>query len=191
MTPVKRAALAEYKKIPSERNLQILRATMNKVKQTARRCANEYWTQLSEDIQITATTGNIRGMYDGIKNALGPVQSKTAPSLKSATGDIITDKCQQKERLAEHYSDLHSRQNTVSPRPLTPSPACQLWTTSTLGQPWTTSTLSQPWTTSTLSQPWTSSTLSQPWTISTLSQPLTSSEKPLTSWLQERHLEVM
>ena len=44
MTPVieaKRAALAEYKRIPSE-NLQILRIARSKAQQTARRCANEY-----------------------------------------------------------------------------------------------------------------------------------------------------
>ncbi|KAL8558681.1 hypothetical protein ACOMHN_037774 [Nucella lapillus] len=47
---VKRAALADYKKTPSERNLQILRAARNKVKQKARRCATKYWTQLSDGI---------------------------------------------------------------------------------------------------------------------------------------------
>ena len=50
MRPVieaKRTALIVYKQSTSERNLQILRAARNKVQQTARRCANEYWTQLS------------------------------------------------------------------------------------------------------------------------------------------------
>ena len=63
MTPVieaKRAALAEYKRAPSERNLQTLRIAMSKAQQTARRCANEYWTELSENIQCAAKTGNIR-----------------------------------------------------------------------------------------------------------------------------------
>ena len=116
MTPVieaKRTALVEYKRSPSERNLQIVRAARSKVQQTARRCGNEYWTQLSEDIQTAVITGNIKGMYDGIKKALGPTQSKTAP-LKSSSGEIITDKCQQMERWVEHYSDLYSRENTVS-----------------------------------------------------------------------------
>jgi len=53
-------------------------------------------------------------MYDGIKTAMGPVQNKTAP-LKSATGEVITDKGQQMERWVEHYSDLYSsRQNVVT-----------------------------------------------------------------------------
>ena len=43
MRPVieaKRTALMEYKRSPSERNLQILRAARSKVQQAARRCAN-------------------------------------------------------------------------------------------------------------------------------------------------------
>ena len=116
MTPVieaKLAAFVEYKRVPSEQKLQILRAARNKVQQTARHCANEYWTELSEVIQTAAITGNIRGMYDGIKTAMGPVQNKTAP-LKSSTGEVITDKGQQMERWVEHYSDLYSRQNVVT-----------------------------------------------------------------------------
>ena len=99
MRPVieaKRTALIVYKQSPSERNLQIIRAARSTVQQTARRCANEYWTQLSQDIQTVAITGNIRGMYDDIKKALGPTQTKTAP-LKSSSGEIITDKGQQME----------------------------------------------------------------------------------------------
>ena len=83
MRPVieaKRKALIEYKRSTSERNLQILRAARSKVQQTAMRCANEYWTQLSQDIQTAAITGNIRGMHDGIEKALVATQSKTAPS---------------------------------------------------------------------------------------------------------------
>ncbi|KAL1250639.1 hypothetical protein QQF64_018435 [Cirrhinus molitorella] len=46
MIPVieaKRAALAEYRRSPSQRNLQILRATRSKAQQIARYCANEYF----------------------------------------------------------------------------------------------------------------------------------------------------
>ena len=113
----KSTALMEYKRSPSKRNLQILRAARSKVQQAPRRCANEYWTRISQEIQTAAITGNIRGMYDGIKKALGPTQCKTAP-LKSSSGVIITDKGQQMERLVEHYSDLYSRENTVSPATL-------------------------------------------------------------------------
>ena len=71
----KRTALMEYKLSPSERNLQILRTAMSKVQQTARRCANEYWTPLGQDIQTAAITGNIRGMYDGIKVIISTASS--------------------------------------------------------------------------------------------------------------------
>ena len=117
MSPVieaKRAAFAEYKRLPNERNLQILRSARSKAQRTARHCANDYWTELSEKIQTAAATGNVRGMYDGIKTALGPTQSKTAP-LKSTTGEAITDQAQQMNRWVEHYSELYSRENIVTP----------------------------------------------------------------------------
>ena len=120
MTPVieaKRAALAEYRRTPSERNLQILRIAISKAQQTARCCANEYWTELSENIQSVAITGNIRGMYDGIKKALGPTLYKTAP-LRSSTGEVLTDRGHQLERWVEHYSYIYSRENIVSPSAL-------------------------------------------------------------------------
>ena len=132
MTPVieaKRAALSEYKRTPSERNLQILRIARSKAHQTARRCANEYWTELSEKTQSAAITGNIRGMYDGIKKALGPTLKKTAP-LRSSTGEVITDRGHQLERWVEHYSDIYSRKNTVLPSALD----AELDTEPTLGE---------------------------------------------------------
>ena len=79
MTPIieaKHAALAEYKQSPTEQNLQTRRAARSKVQCIARHCANVYWTEHSEMIQMAAATGFIRGMYDGIKKALGPMQSK-------------------------------------------------------------------------------------------------------------------
>ena len=120
MTPVieaKRAAFAEYKRTPNERNLQILRSARSKVQRTARLCANDYWTELSQTIQTAAANGNIRGMYDGIKTAMGPTQNKTAP-LKSTTGEVITNQAQQMHRWVEHYSELYSRENVVTPSAL-------------------------------------------------------------------------
>ena len=81
------------------------------MQQTAR-CANEYWHELSDSIQMAAAVGNIR-MYEGIRQALGPTISKTSP-LKSANGEVITDKGQQMERWVEHYSELYSRENVVT-----------------------------------------------------------------------------
>ena len=115
MTPVieaKWAALTEYKHSPSEKTFKTLRAARSKVQQTARKCANEYWQELSCYIQTAGDTGNIRGIYDGITKALGPTQSKTAP-LKSISGEVITDKGKQMEGWVEHYSELYSRENSV------------------------------------------------------------------------------
>ena len=113
----KRAALAEYKRTPSERNLQILRIAKSKAQQNARHCAKEYWTELSENIQSAAIMGNIRGKYDGIKKALGPTLNKTA-TLRSSAGKVITDRGHQLERCVEHYSDIYSRESIVSPSAL-------------------------------------------------------------------------
>ena len=57
--------------------------------------------------------GNIRGMYDGIKKALGPTIKKVAP-LKSKEGVTITDKSKQMERWVEHYLELYSKVSNVA-----------------------------------------------------------------------------
>ena len=56
-------------------------------------------------------------MYDGIKKALGPTLNKTA-LLRSSAGEVITDRGHQLERWVEHYSDIYSRENIVSPSAL-------------------------------------------------------------------------
>ena len=116
MEPVinaKRIALINYKIDPSQRNLQALRAARSKAQQTARRCANDYWLQLSQNIQRASDTGNVRAMYEGIKQATGKPKKKSAP-LKSKTGEIITDRGKQMGRWVEHYLDLYSRENCVT-----------------------------------------------------------------------------
>ena len=65
----KRTALIKYKRDPTPKNLQALRVARSKAQQTARRCANNYWLQRSESIQQASDTGNIRGIYEGIKQA--------------------------------------------------------------------------------------------------------------------------
>ena len=116
MEPVidaKRSALISYKRDPSQRNLQALRAARSKAQQTARRCANDYWLQLSDNIQQASDSGNIRGMYEGIKQATGKPTKKTAP-LKSKTGEVITDRDKQMGRWVEHYLELYARENSVT-----------------------------------------------------------------------------
>jgi len=109
----RRSAHLEYKRSPSQRTLQVYRSAKSKVQRLARQCANDYWLQLCQSIQISADTGNIKVMYDGIKKAMGPTKKTTAP-LKSATGETIQDKDKQMERWVEHYSELYSRQNHVT-----------------------------------------------------------------------------
>ena len=52
-------------------------------------------------------------MYDGIKQALGPIQKKITP-LKSATGEIIQDRAQQMEHWVERYFELYTKENIVT-----------------------------------------------------------------------------
>ena len=66
---------------------------------------------LCSQIQIATDTGNIKGMYDGIKQAFGPIKKKSAP-LKS--GVIIQDRAQHMECWVQHYSELFSRENMVT-----------------------------------------------------------------------------
>lgn len=109
----KRTAFSEYKSTPSTHNLKVLQAARSAVQRMARQCANEYWLQLSEEIQTASATGNIRSMYDGIKKALGPSQCKTAP-LKSSSGEVITDRSKQMDRWVEHFFELYSTENVVT-----------------------------------------------------------------------------
>ncbi|XP_047500203.1 uncharacterized protein LOC125046469 [Penaeus chinensis] len=109
----KRQMQCEYNKHPSRENLHKLRQARNEAKQMVRRCANDYWMELSQRIENASATGNIRAMYEGIKTATGPTQIKSAP-LKSSSGELIVDKGKQMDRWKEHYSALYSRQSTVS-----------------------------------------------------------------------------
>ena len=73
-----------------------------------------YWAKLSDDIQTAShDTGNIRKMYEGIKQATGVSIRTTAP-LKSKSGETITDRAKLMSRWVEHYLELYSRQNIVT-----------------------------------------------------------------------------
>ena len=116
MMPVikdRRSAHLQYINLPNSQNLQAFKDTKKKVQQRARSCSNELWVELNQKIQLAANTVNIRGMYYGIKKAVGPVQ-KMASSKKSSTEEILTDSNEQMKRWVEHYSNLYSRQNNVS-----------------------------------------------------------------------------
>ena len=97
LTAAKRSALIQYKKDPNRKHLVSLQEVRKKTQQQARCCANEYWMKLCSSIEESSNTGNARGMYEGIKQAIGPNVKKIAP-LKSKTGEIITDRRKQMER---------------------------------------------------------------------------------------------
>lgn len=116
MEPVitaKRNALIKYKQAPSQKNLAALRTARNTAQKTARQCANSYWQDLCNNIQVCADTGNVHGMYQGMKKAFGPTARKIAP-LMSKDGEPITDRAKQMERWAEHYQTLYSTESTVT-----------------------------------------------------------------------------
>ena len=116
MEPVitaKRTALLKYKQCPSKQNLEDLKTARNTVQLTATCCANKYLVQLCTEIQTCSDTGNIRGMFEGIKKATGPTQYKTAP-LKSNTSEGITDSEEQMKRLVEHYLEIYGTENKVT-----------------------------------------------------------------------------
>ena len=108
----KRKALQAYKDKPSPTSLQALRSARSNVQREVRLCINEYWSDLSSNIQQAADTGNINSTFEGINKDTGPKISKTAP-IKSKAGTIITDKTKQLERWVEHYSKLYSREKIV------------------------------------------------------------------------------
>ena len=90
-----------------------LRAARSKCQRTARRCANDYWQKLSRRIQVDADHGNSGSMYAGMKQATGPIPTKSIP-LKMKTGESITDQRKQVEHWVEHYLKLYFTQNIVT-----------------------------------------------------------------------------
>ena len=55
----------------------------------------------------------ITGLYESIKEAVGPIATKTAP-LKSKSGEVITDQGKQLERWVAHYLELYAKKNVVT-----------------------------------------------------------------------------
>ncbi|XP_072050351.1 uncharacterized protein [Amphiura filiformis] len=116
MEPVveaKRSALINYKSVPSKKTLATLQKAKRNAQRTARRCANDYWLTLCQNIQLHVNSGNVRGMYEGIRKAFGPTTTKTAP-IKSSDGAVIKDRSKQMERWVEHYQELYSQENVVT-----------------------------------------------------------------------------
>ncbi|KAL0173433.1 hypothetical protein M9458_029401, partial [Cirrhinus mrigala] len=113
VTETKRKALLAYKASPCPSTLKALRATSKNSQQTARHCTKAYWLNLCSSIQTAADAGDARGMYKGIKKAIGPKTTKIAP-LKSRIGKVITDQEKQLLRWVKYYLELYATQNIVT-----------------------------------------------------------------------------
>ena len=87
----KRQTHYEYNKHHSNENTCKLRQARKEAKQMVRRCANDYWVELSQHIENASATGNIRAMYEDIKVATYPTHSKSDP-LKSSSWELIVVK---------------------------------------------------------------------------------------------------
>ena len=62
---------------------------------------------------MASWSGNIRLMYEGIKQATGKPTKRSAP-LKFKTEEVIKDEDKQMSRWVEHYLDIYSRENSVT-----------------------------------------------------------------------------
>ena len=113
----KRNALVSHKNNPDIFSKQQLKEACKNSKRSSRRCANDYWINLSQDIQKAADTGNIRGIYEGIKKAVGPAPKKSAP-VKDLQGTVIKNKEDQMKRWVENYEELYSRETLVTKQAL-------------------------------------------------------------------------
>ena len=109
---VKRKALLRHNQAATRASLASLREARRCVQRETRRCANDYWSGLCEKIQVAADTGNLQGMYAGIRNAVGPARNKVAP-LKDLEGNLITDRDRQLQRWTEHYGGLYGTEPQV------------------------------------------------------------------------------
>lgn len=110
----KRDALQNYQRNLSPRYLEALRQARGRAVEECENCANNYWMSLCTEIQSAAFAGNIRGLlFEGIKKVIGPTQSKCA-SLKTSTGQTITDKSKLMLCWAEHYRESSMLVRTLS-----------------------------------------------------------------------------
>ena len=104
----KRAVLHKYKDSPTAQAQEALKVSRAYVQTALRLCINQYWLDSCSSSQIASDTGNIKAMYHDIKKATDRNIKKMA-SLKSTTGEFISDKAKQMDgwrSLAEPVSHL-------------------------------------------------------------------------------------
>ncbi len=102
----KRAARLSVLQDRNDSTIAHYRKARNNMKRLTRQAFEQYWQDLSEKVERCASTGDIRSMYSGINEALGPTVKKTAP-LRATDGTIVNDLPGQLGRWVEHYSSLY------------------------------------------------------------------------------------
>ena len=110
----KRKALLLHKKSPNQQTKDTLREAKADLQRESRRCANEYWTNLSTAIQTASDCGDTKTVHNLMNIALGPKITKVA-KLKAKNGEPIEDKKEQLQRWIQHYSELYSAEKEVNP----------------------------------------------------------------------------
>ena len=110
----KRTALIAHKRTPSDSTKDRLKAAKAEVQRTARKCANEYWTNLCTSIQVAADRGDTKSLFEQINKAIGPRATSSVP-IKAADGSDLTDIKSQLNRWVEHYSELYGSDSPASP----------------------------------------------------------------------------
>lgn len=108
----KRRLRNAYMSNPSQENADRFKEIKSKAQRVSRQCFEKYWNDLSSRIQLCSDTGNLRGLYKGIKEALGPKPRRIAPVL-DANGQVLTDSSQQMTRWVQYFTDLYSRDAPV------------------------------------------------------------------------------
>ena len=108
------------------RNARLRLTTAKRDMQRLTRAAlHRCWTDLSQRIQCCADTGDLRGMYQGIKEAIGPTSKKTVTVLPEDDRSF-SDPGKQLDRWADHFSSLYNKdvpvkQEAINALPLFPT----------------------------------------------------------------------
>ncbi|XP_048004286.1 uncharacterized protein LOC125240437 [Leguminivora glycinivorella] len=123
---LKRQALINFRLNPCDSAREELKKAKASLQRSSRFYANAYWTELCQGIQASADAGNMGGVYEGIKRALGPPTKKTAP-LKEADGSVITNSSRQMARWVEHYTGLYSCPVDIQPETAGLMPTLDTW----------------------------------------------------------------
>lgn len=108
----KRSARLSYLQHNTRSNKAALKQACCNVQRVTRIAMQAYWSTLCDRIESSASIGNIRGVFEGLKEALGPVPKKSSP-LCSLSGELLTDLESQLARWAEHYSLLYAQPVTA------------------------------------------------------------------------------